>query len=125
MKTIASITLFVMFAFAQTAFADGVTAWCGNGCSSDPDEPSGISCTDWGKATGSSVCQAKAICSQECTVWVSELNRNLDLLLVESEQDLRRVRRKLEGAMGVRIVSKEKLFPHKGETHKGKFQKKE
>jgi len=113
MKTIGSIAIFVVvivLAGIRISAAEGVTAWCGNGCSSNPDEPSGVNCTDWGKATPSSDCQAKAICSEECTVWVAKLNRNLDLILVESEQDLERLRRKLQGGLGVRTVAQDKLF---------------
>jgi hypothetical protein len=77
---------------------------------SDPDEPSGIHCTDWEESNGSSVCQVKAVCSEDCSVWVANLNPNLDLLLVESEQDVRRLRQKLEGALGFRVVTKDEFF---------------
>lgn len=108
--SVTSLSTVIVLTSINSAVAGGIQAWCGNGCSSDPDTPSGISCTNWEHANKNSICQAKAVCSSHCTVLNDERDRIRDFSLIKSEQDLKRFRAKLNGISGVKTVTKDKFI---------------
>ena len=87
---------FAIFFFVAVTAAnadDGVVAWCGNGCSTEPD--GGTACTDWTPGSGSGQsCQAHALCSSECTTWPTSANAavNVQQLSVQTAKGLRGAR---------------------------------
>lgn len=109
--SLTTLSAVIALSSINIVLADGVQAWCGNGCSSDPD--AGIACTDWEPGSSSSSCQAKAICSSECTVW-STANKGVDRMLrlkpTSTEHDLTLFQQQVKGVIGVQTMPKSKFW---------------
>jgi hypothetical protein len=91
------LTVVAALIVATIGLAGAQTAWCGNSCSSSERGIDNIDCEDWQPGAAGQSCQAKAICSEQCTAWPTAQNPSIDALAITQDEA-----RRLRGAVTFR-----------------------